>query len=237
MTPRILTVEDDREISELVALHLRQAGYGVEVVRDGETALARLDRDAWDLMVLDLTLGPGGPDGIDVCRRVRERDLSLPIVMLTGRADEVDRVLGLELGADDYVTKPFSVRELVARVRAVMRRSRDKAPEGEDESALCVDGLEVDPVRRSVRLDGRALELTPREFELLLHFARHPGRVFSRSALLDRVWGYAHDGYEHPVNSHINRLRAKLERDPARPRYILTVWGVGYRFCDPSRGD
>jgi len=227
---RILVVEDDPEISDLVALHLRRAGYTVDTARDGHAALAALDREPPDLVLLDLMLPPG-PDGLALCRRIRERARYLPVLILTARGDEVDRVVGLELGADDYVTKPFSVRELVARVRSLLRRHRASAPaEGDEERPLRFGALRIDRVRREVRLGERAVELTAREFDLLVHFARHPGRVFTRASLLDDVWGYAHRGYEHTVNSHINRLRAKIEEDPARPRWVLTVWGVGYKF-------
>ena len=175
-------------------------------------------------------------DGLDVCRELR-RDSTVPIIMLTARDGEVDRVVGLELGADDYVTKPFSVRELIARVKAIIRRTEitshtrtDPLPE-----PIEINGLGIDPLRRSVHVSGQPVELTAREFDLLYYFASHPGRVFSREHLLNQVWGYGHDGYEHTVNSHINRLRKKIEQDPAQARYILTVWGVGYKFSKPGQ--
>jgi DNA-binding response OmpR family regulator len=172
-------------------------------------------------------------DGLELCRRLRARPDYLPILMLTAKSSELDRVLGLEVGADDYVTKPFSIRELVARVKALFRRVDALAElPTEATEVLHVNGLEIDPARREVRLDGTEIHLTGREFDLLLHFASHPGRVYSRTQLLDVVWGYGHEGYEHTVNSHINRLRAKIEHTPSQPRYILTVWGVGYKFAE-----
>jgi DNA-binding response OmpR family regulator len=173
-----------------------------------------------------------GMDGIEVCRRIRERPPYVPIVMLTSRSSETDRVVGLEVGADDYVTKPFSIRELLARVKAIFRRVEQTGSDAQAAGRIEAGGLVIDPERRAVTLDGRAVELTAKEFDLLLYFAARPGRVFTRSQLLDAVWGYGHDGYEHTVNSHINRLRAKIEADPARPRYVLTVWGVGYKFAE-----
>jgi DNA-binding response OmpR family regulator len=175
-------------------------------------------------------------DGLDVCRELRTRSDYTPILMLTARSGEFDRVLGLELGADDYLTKPFNVRELVARVRAIFRRIERLAGEREQSSQAPLDfgALRIDLDKRKVAVDGRAIHLTAREFDLLVQFARNPGRVYTRSQLLDLVWGYTAGSYEHTVNTHINRLRAKIEDDPSNPRYIETVWGVGYRFFDPS---
>ncbi|MGW8310693.1 MAG: response regulator transcription factor [Thiogranum sp.] len=231
MGRRILVVEDNLDLAELVSMHLRDAGYACEHCSDGQAALQRLQTQPFDLVILDLMLPQ--LDGLEVCRRLRARPDYLPILMLTAKSSELDRVLGLEVGADDYVTKPFSVRELLARVKALFRRV-DAMAETPVETAevLRVNGLEIDASRREVRLDGAEVRLTSREFDLLLHFATHPGRVYSRAQLLDVVWGYGHDGYEHTVNSHINRLRAKIEHTPAQPRYILTVWGVGYKFAE-----
>ncbi len=228
---RILIVEDDRDIAELVALHLGDLSIRTEFAVDGREALARLERRTYCLVILDLRLPE--LDGLEVCKRLRARDDYTPILMLTAKATELDRVLGLEVGADDYLTKPFSVLELVARVKAILRRVEElgKRPVSARQ-VVEIGDLVIDPDRRRVTVGGRALELTAKEFDLLLHFASHPGLVFSRSQLLDLVWGYGHDGYEHTVNSHINRLRSKLEPDPARPRYIQTVWGVGYRFAE-----
>lgn len=232
---RILVIEDDRDIADLVALHLRDAGSEVTLCHHGEEGLRQALQGRHDLLILDLMLP--GVDGLEICRRVRAMERYLPILMLTARSAEMDRVLGLELGADDYLAKPFSVRELVARVRAICRRMDALQDASEtDASRLVRDGLVIDRQGHQVELDGRPLELTAREFELLWHFASHPGQVFSRGQLLDSVWGYSHDGYEHTVNSHINRLRAKIETDPSKPRYILTVWGVGYKFASAPSG-
>ena len=186
----------------------------------------------WDLIILDIRLP--GPDGLTICQALRREQAYIPILMLTSKSSELDRVLGLDLGADDYVTKPFSVTELIARVKAIFRRveSIGKTIPGEGK-AIEVASVNIDPGSRMVTAKGEAINLTAREFDLLLHFARHPGRVFSRAQLLDQVWGYGHDGYEHTVNSHINRLRAKIEPDCTQPSLIVTVWGVGYKL-DPE---
>jgi DNA-binding response OmpR family regulator len=228
---RILVVEDNPDLANLLVMHLRDAGFAVQKAADGRTALQRLVDEAFDLVILDLMLPD--LDGLDICRRLRARPDYLPILMLTARSTEFDRVLGLEVGADDYLTKPFSIRELLARVRALFRRVNALAETpARPQTVLQFDGLTIDPARRRVLLEGQEVHLTGREFDLLAHFASHPGLVYSRAQLLDLVWGYGHDGYEHTVNSHINRLRAKIERRPAAPRYILTVWGVGYKFAE-----
>ena len=201
----------------------------MEHAADGDTGVAVLERGNWDALVLDLMLP--GVDGLEICRRARAMTRYTPIIIISARSSEVHRILGLELGADDYLAKPFSVLELVARVRALLRRTDALARNARLESGtLDVDGLAIDPIAREVQVDGRAVDLTPREFDLLYFFARHPGKVFSRMDLLNQVWGYRHDGYEHTVNTHINRLRMKVEADPASPRRILTVWGRGYKF-------
>jgi len=232
MSRRVLIVEDDRDISHLVALHLKDIDCEVETVADGRAGLERARAGTHDLIILDLMLP--GIDGLEICRKVRAHSEYIPILMLTARSSEVDRVLGLELGADDYLTKPFSILELVARVKALFRRMDAlQSMEASDEQApLHFSELSIEPDKRSVLVRGQPIDLTAKEFDLLLHFARQPGRVFTRAQLLDSVWGYGHDGYEHTVNSHINRLRSKIEEDPAVPRYILTVWGVGYRFAE-----
>ena len=231
MKKRILIIEDNADLAGLVAMHLRDLSYDVDIAPDGTAGLEQAAKAAYDLIILDLMLP--GIDGIEVCRRIRERPPYVPIVMLTARSSETDRVVGLEVGADDYVTKPFSIRELLARVKAIFRRVEQTSAAGGAPSArISAGGLEIDPGRRAVTLNGRSVELTAKEFDLLVYFAGHPGRVFTRAQLLDAVWGYGHDGYEHTVNSHINRLRAKIEQDPAQPRYVLTVWGVGYKFAE-----
>ena len=225
----ILIVEDERDIASLLQLHLNDANFDVSLAADGHAGMRLAFSRQWDLVILDIRLP--GPDGLTICRALRREMAYVPILILTSKSSELDRVLGLELGADDYVTKPFSVSELVARVKAIFRRieSLEKRFPGGAEN-LCINDLVIDTGGREVRKGNVDLALTAREFDLLLHFARHPGQVFSREQLLDSVWGYGHEGYEHTVNSHINRLRAKIENDPAHPQLIVTSWGVGYKF-------
>jgi DNA-binding response OmpR family regulator len=231
MHRRILIIEDDLDIAELIRINLRDIAGTIDVAGNAREGLEKARVGKYDLLILDLML-PGGMDGLEVCRRLRAREEYLPILMLTAKSAELDRVLGLELGADDYLTKPFSVLELVARVKALFRRVTALNSEGVNGEIIRTDGLLIDPARRRVEVEGRNVSLTVKEYDLLYYFAQHPGRVYNRAQLLDRIWGYGHEGYEHTVNSHINRLRAKIERDPANPRYILTVWGVGYKFAD-----
>jgi len=227
---RVLIVEDDAHIAELLRMHLRDEGYAVEHASDGTDGLRMLEEGDWDALVLDLMLP--GVDGLEICKRARAMTRYTPIIITSARSSEVHRILGLELGADDYLAKPFSMLELVARVKALLRRSDALARNARMEAGLLVrQGVSIDPMAREARLEGAPLDLTPREFDLLYFFARHPGQVFSRLELLNEVWGYQHDGYEHTVNTHINRLRAKIEPDPAEPRRILTVWGRGYKFA------
>lgn len=228
--PRLLVVEDDAHIADLLRMHLGDEGYAVEHAADGDRGLRLVEEQAWDLLVLDLMLP--GVDGLEICKRARGLARYLPIIIISARSSEMHRILGLELGADDYLAKPFSMLELVARVKALLRRADALARNARlDAGALACHGIAIDPVARTAAADGAVLDLTPREFDLLHFFARHPDRVFSRLELLDKVWGYAHEGYEHTVNTHINRLRAKIEADPAAPRRILTVWGKGYKFA------
>jgi DNA-binding response OmpR family regulator len=235
MTRRVLVVEDDPDIGRLVTLQLAELDCESRLISDGVTGLAEAEAGNYDLVILDLMLPR--MDGLQICRRLRTHPRYTPILMLTAKSAELDRVLGLELGADDYLTKPFSMLELAARVKAVFRRADHSAAAADADKAagqpLIVAGsLRIDAQRHETSIDGKPVELTAKEFELLLFFARSPGRVFSRAQLLDQVWGYSHSGYEHTVNSHINRLRNKIERDPANPDYVQTVWGVGYKFCD-----
>ncbi|GAA4332518.1 response regulator transcription factor [Pigmentiphaga soli] len=227
---RLLLVEDDRHIADMLALNLRDEGMEVTHCADGEAGLRQLEQGGWDALVLDIMLP--GVDGLEICRRARAMARYVPIIIISARATEMHRILGLELGADDYLAKPFSVLELIARVKALLRRVDALARNARlDAGSLSVAGLFIDPVAREARLDGRPLDLTPREFDLLHFFARQPGKVFSRMDLLNAVWGYSHEGYEHTVNTHINRLRTKIEADPAQPARILTVWGRGYKFA------
>jgi len=229
----ILVIEDDREIGTLLEIHLQDRGHLVSRAEDGLAGLALAQDGEFDLVILDLMLP--GLDGMEVCKRIRKDDRHLPILMLTARSEEIDKILGLELGADDYLTKPFSIRELLARTSALLRRSNLAETQKEETSAILDFGaLQIDIKRRRAVLDGKILDLTAKEWELLLLLAKNPGRTYSRQELLDLVWGYQYEGYSHTVNSHINRLRSKVERDPARPEFILTKRGLGYRFVDPK---
>jgi DNA-binding response OmpR family regulator len=235
MSRRILVIEDNKDLAHLLEIHLRDLSYEVDVAFDGDKGIAMADAENYNLIILDLMLP--GLDGLEICRRLRTRPPYTPILMLTAKSSELDRVLGLEMGADDYVTKPFSIRELMARVKAIFRRIEQVKSEQEagDRVIIHAGDLTIDPEKRKVNIKGEPIDFTAKEFDLLLHFAKHPGRVYTRSQLLDEVWGYGHDGYEHTVNSHINRLRAKIEENPAQPRYILTVWGVGYKFAETGQ--
>lgn len=228
----VLVIEDDLDIARLLKIHLTELSCTVKLAMDGVVGLAQAEANQYDLIILDIMLP--GMDGLEVCRRLRAKTNYTPILMLTSKSTELDRVLGLEMGADDYLTKPFSILELVARVKAIFRRidNLSTTSPGIGNKLIDVAGLKIDSEKRSVTLTGEAVDLTAKEFDLLLHFAQNPGRVYSRAQLLDRVWGYSHSGYEHTVNSHINRLRAKIEKNPNEPMYIQTVWGVGYKFAD-----
>jgi DNA-binding response OmpR family regulator len=237
MARRVLVVEDDPDIGRLVTLQLAELGCEANLIDDGVKALAEAQATRYDLVILDVMLPR--MDGLQICRRLRASEFTTPILMLTSKSSEIDRVLGLELGADDYLTKPFSMLELAARVKGVFRRAEQTAaaqksstPEAQK---IEVGGLRIDLQRHEAQVRGKPVELTAKEFELLATFARSPGRVFTRTQLLDQVWGYSHAGYEHTVNTHINRLRNKIERDPANPDFIQTVWGVGYKFGDGTQ--
>lgn len=228
---RFLVVEDDPDISDLLALHLPDLGAEISVVQDGVSGRKRALDASWDLVLLDLQLP--GMDGLEICRAIRAQSAYVPVMILTSRSTELDRVLGLEMGADDYLVKPFSIAELKARIRALLRRSDqfrgDTHPHTE---VLSFADLSIEYVSRQVRVKEQPIALTAKEFDLLWFFASHPGVVFRRAELLDQVWGYGHEGYEHTVNSHINRLRTKLDAVAPATAYIRTVWGVGYRFGD-----
>ena len=233
MRRKVLIVEDEPDIARLVQTHLGDIGCSADIAGNGAMAMRLFRKTEYRLVVLDLMLPD--TDGLSLCRQMRESTGYVPILMLTAKSTELDRVLGLEVGADDYLTKPFSIPELLARIKALFRRVDALSQTSGDRQAeeiIQQDGLMIDTGKRIVSVREREVVLTAREFDLLLFFARHPGRVFSRVQLLDKVWGYNHDGYEHTVNSHINRLRGKIEADPANPHYILTVWGVGYKFVD-----
>ncbi|MEH6354805.1 MAG: response regulator transcription factor [Marinobacter sp.] len=233
MTRSVLIIEDNPAIAELVSMQVSDLGMTPVLANRGDDGLARFRQGGIDLVVLDLMLP--GLDGLAVCREIRNAPDYVPVLMLTAKSTELDRVLGLEMGADDYLTKPFSVAELGARIKALFRRGDAflaRATATPESRVIELDGLRMDSSRRRVFVRDAEVELTAREFDLLWHFASHRGRVFSRAQLLDAVWGYNHQGYEHTVNTHINRLRNKIETDPSDPRYVQTVWGVGYRFQD-----
>ncbi|MEO9952736.1 response regulator transcription factor [Nonlabens sp.] len=227
MENRILIVEDDLEIVGLLEIHMKDLNATVDSVNDGRAALEKALTIDYDLILLDLSI----PiiNGVEVCRELRKTK-DTPVIMVTAKSEEIDKVLGLEIGADDYITKPFSIRELKARAKAVMRRSEKSAANSSGQSEMDFGDLKINVEMRRVTLDGHKVELSPKEFELLVLLAGHPGRSYSRSELLDVIWGYNFSGYEHTVNSHVNRLRAKIEPDMSHPIYILTTWGIGYRF-------
>jgi len=231
MSDCVLVVEDEQDIANLITVHLQELSLTVNHVLTGELALEKALSNDYDLIILDVMLP--GISGLDVCRQLRDQKPEQSILMLTSRSSETDRVVGLELGADDYMTKPFSVRELQARVRSQLRRvhlMKEMHKQGELSSLLSVGKLQIDNTLHKVTLSENIVELTATEYDLLFHMASHPEQVFSRSQLLSSVWGYHHSGYEHTVNSHINRLRSKIEKDANKPMIIQTVWGVGYKF-------
>ncbi len=234
MSKTILVIEDQKDIAELIALHLGDLGLTVDVFDNGDKGYEAAATGNYRAIVCDVMLP--GRDGMAIVRQLRMDRNPVPILMLTAKASEIDRVLGLELGADDYLTKPFSIPELQARVKALLRRTEMSiAPTAEPVQAkIEISELSIDTVSHSVILRGQPLNLTSKEYDLLLHFAKAPGRVFTRTQLLEAVWGTTYEGYEHNVNTHINRLRAKLEADPANPEYVLTVRGVGYRFTQAA---
>ena len=227
MTHDVLIIEDNPEIANLIQLHLKDIHCRADIVSDGAEGLQHFKKKTYELVILDLMLPV--MDGLEVCKQLRANNAVVPVMMLTSKSSELDRVLGLEMGADDYITKPFSIPELLARIKAQFRRlnALQTTPRA---SQLQFGDLLIEPDKHRVTLAGKNVDLTAREFNLLMHFVNHPGRVYSRTELLDQVWGYSYEGYEHTVNSHINRLRTKIEADPAKPNYIITVWGVGYKF-------
>lgn len=228
----VLIVEDDRDIAELVSIHLQDLACQVKHTPNGEAGMTMALSETFDLIILDIMLP--GIDGLEVCKKLRAHDVITPILMLTAKSEEIDKVLGLEIGADDYLTKPFSVREFVARVKAIFRRQsiHEKSADQPVSNVIRAESLHIELDKHKVVVNGNRIELTPKEYDLLVLLASHPGRSYSREDLLNLVWGYEFSGYEHTVNSHINRLRSKIEADFSKPRFILTTWGVGYRFND-----
>lgn len=226
---KALIIEDDKDISELIAIHLSDMNMEVDKAFDGKDGLMKALNNKYRFILLDIRL----PllDGFEVCKRLRMEKNNTPVLMITSKSEEIDKVLGLEIGADDYISKPFGIRELLARVKAVLRRTERYAQAtGEDEIELRYDQLYINVGMRIVEMNGERIELSPKEFDLLVHLAMNPGKTYSRMQLLDKVWGYEFEGFEHTVNSHINRLRSKIEKDMSQPEYILTTWGVGYKF-------
>tara|TARA_Y100001001_G_scaffold164654_1_gene197839 strand:- start:3454 stop:4164 length:711 start_codon:yes stop_codon:yes gene_type:complete len=229
---KVLIVEDDIEIVRLLQIHLNDLGCEIIVEHNGFSALSKCIDENLDLIILDVMLPE--LDGIEICKKLRAINITTPIMMLTSRSEEIDKVLGLEVGADDYLTKPFSVREFIARVKAIFRRQMLDEPEHStiNSNILQFETLHIDIEMRKVLLNGVKVELSPKEFELLVLLSSNPGKSYDRTQLLNLIWGYDFDGYEHTVNSHINRLRSKIEPDMGNPKYILTTWGVGYKFND-----
>ncbi len=226
-----LVVEDDHDIVELLRIHMADLGCEITAVADGNIGLELALNQHFDVIILDIMLP--GMEGTEICRRLRGKEVTTPILMLTARSEEFDKVLGLEMGADDYLTKPFSIREFIARVKALLRRTALNRPtkSPEEEKAIYAYGdFVLDLDKRKVTIGGTRIDLSPKEFELLSLLAANPGKSYNRSKILNLIWGYDFDGYEHTVNSHINRLRTKIEPDAQNPKYILTNWGVGYRF-------
>ncbi len=229
---QVLIIEDDKDIAELVSIHLQDLVCQIKHTPNGEIGLNMALSETFDLIILDIMLP--GMDGLEVCKKLRAQEVITPIMMLTAKSEEIDKVLGLEIGADDYLTKPFSVREFVARVKAIFRRQRihEKSADQPVSNVIKAQNLHIELDKHKVVVDGNRIELTPKEYDLLVLLASHPGRSYSREDLLNLVWGYEFSGYEHTVNSHINRLRSKIEADFSKPHFILTTWGVGYRFND-----
>jgi two-component system alkaline phosphatase synthesis response regulator PhoP len=228
---QVLIIEDDHDIADLITIHLTDLVCQIKHCIHGESGLALATKEAFDLIILDIMLP--GLNGLEVCRKLRAQEINTPILMLTAKSEEIDKVLGLEIGADDYLTKPFSIREFVARVKAIFRRQTihekvDHLPG----NYIRIENLIIEQDKRKVSLNGSRVDLTPKEYDLLVLLALHQGKSYSREDLLNLIWGYEFSGYEHTVNSHINRLRSKIESDFSKPRYILTTWGVGYRFND-----
>jgi len=227
----LLIIEDDENISSAIQEYFSRAGYNVSTASDGLAGVELAAKARPDAVVLDLMLPK--MDGLAVCKELRLKAPQMPILMLTAKDDVVDKVLGLEMGADDYITKPFSLRELEARIKSVLRRSRaGVATDGQDEVPIQRGNLRIDPIRREVTIGEKQVELTPKEFDLLRLFASNPGRVFPRKYLLEKIWDYSYEGYDRTIDSHINRLRAKIELNPDNPQLVLTVWGIGYKFTD-----
>lgn len=226
---KALIIEDDKDISELVSIHLSDMDLDVDKSFDGKDGLMKALNNTYRFILLDIRLPE--LDGFEICKRIRMEKIKTPILMLTSKSEEIDKVLGLEMGADDYISKPFGIRELLARIKAVLRRyDQSLQTTDEEEKQLRFENLYINVGMRIVEVNGQRIELSPKEFDLLVHLASNPGKTYSRMQLLNKVWGYEFEGFEHTVNSHINRLRSKIEKNMNEPEYILTTWGVGYKF-------
>ncbi len=225
---KVLIIEDDYTIADLLEIHLADLNCIITKCSDGEDGLKNAITNTYDLIVLDLMLP--NRDGLEICKEIRKKEIYTPVLMLTSKSEEIDKVLGLEVGADDYLTKPFGIREFIARVKAIFRRIEAIHQETGNPNDICAGNIKIEVSKKRVTLKGERIDLTPKEFDLLFLLASHPGKTYTREQLLDLLWGYQYNGYEHTVNSHINRLRSKIENDLSNPNYILTSWGVGYRF-------
>ncbi|NND06300.1 MAG: response regulator transcription factor [Saprospiraceae bacterium] len=228
----ILAIEDDPSLLELLKIHLRDIHCELDTAMDGEEGLQKILENKYDLVILDVMLP--SLNGFEICKQVRSHQILTPILMLTAKTEEIDKILGLEIGADDYVVKPFSIRELIARIKALLRRSKlaTESEEPSKETRIEAGSLVIDVAKRKVTIDENRIELSPKEFDLLTLLAKNPGVSYSRNRLLNLIWGHDFEGFAHTVNSHINRLRAKIEPDMSAPQYILTTWGIGYRFSE-----
>ena len=225
---KVLIIEDDYTIADLLEIHLADLNCIITKCSDGEDGLKNAITNTYDLIVLDLMLP--NLDGLEICKEIRKKEIYTPVLMLTSKSEEIDKVLGLEVGADDYLTKPFGIREFIARVKAIFRRIEAIQQETGNPNDISAGNIKIEVSKKRVTLNGERIDLTPKEFDLLFLLASHPGKTYTREQLLDLLWGYQYNGYEHTVNSHINRLRSKIENDLSNPNYILTSWGVGYRF-------
>lgn len=227
---KVLIIEDDQDIADLISIHLADMEFDVDTSNDGKGGLLKALNNDYKIIILDVRLP--GLDGFEVCKKLRLEKKQTPILMVTSKSEEIDKIIGLEIGADDYLTKPFSIRELMARVKAILRRTEiaQKAAASDENREIRSDGLYINVTLRLVEVHGKSIELSPKEFDLLVLFASNPGRTYTRVQLLEQVWGYQFEGYEHTVNSHINRLRTKIEKNLNAPEFILTTWGVGYKF-------
>jgi DNA-binding response OmpR family regulator len=227
---KALIIEDDQDIANLISIHLSDMEFDVDLSHDGKGGLLKAMNSNYKIIILDVRLP--GLDGFEICKKLRLEKNQTPILMVTSKSEEIDKIIGLEIGADDYLTKPFSIRELMARVKAILRRSEiaQQAAASDENREIRSDGLYINVTLRIVEVHGKRIELSPKEFDLLVLFASNPGRTYTRVQLLEQVWGYQFEGYEHTVNSHINRLRSKIELNLNEPEFILTTWGVGYKF-------